>query len=75
MKMHLSLVLCFGIIVDHLAAENRVPSFVLNWHEQIRNVDLSELFMSVLSRRPPQDFKFGHLTSLFHRGRQTNMSK
>ena len=25
MKIHLSLVLCSGIIVDHLAAENQVP--------------------------------------------------
>ena len=70
MKMHLSLALCFGIIVDHLAAENQVPEFALNCYERTKNVD-----RSVLSRRPPQDFKFGHLTSLFHRGRQTNMSK
>ena len=31
MKMHVSLVLCFGIIVEHLAAENQVPKFALNW--------------------------------------------
>ena len=37
MKMHLSLVLYSGIIVDHLAAENQVPKFALNWHGRVRN--------------------------------------
>ena len=62
MKMRLSLVLYSGIIVDHLAAENQVPKFAFNRHGEIRNADLR-----VLRRRPPRDFKFGHLTSLLHR--------
>ena len=39
LKVNLSLVRCSGIIVHHLAAENQVPEFALNWRERMRNVD------------------------------------
>ena len=46
MKMHLSLVLSSVIIIDHLAAENQVPEFALNWHERIRNVYQEVIFLA-----------------------------
>jgi len=48
MKMHLYLVLCFGIIVDHLAAKNQGPEFALNCRERIRNVEQIAIFWSLV---------------------------
>ena len=48
MKIHLSVVLCSGIIVYHIAAENRVPEFALNWRERIRNVDQKVIFRGLV---------------------------
>lgn len=50
MKIHLSLVLCSGIIVHHLETENQVPEFALNWREQIRNVDQKVIFLTSSTR-------------------------
>ena len=40
-------------LLGHLAAENEVPKFALNWHGRLRNVDLSVYVLT------SQDFKFG----------------
>ena len=48
MKIHLKLVICFGIIVHHLAAKNQVPEFALNWRERIRNVDQKVIFWGLV---------------------------
>jgi len=48
MKIHLSLVLCSGIIVHHLETENQVPEFALNWRERIRNVDQKVIFWGLV---------------------------
>ena len=50
MKIHLSLVLCSGIIVHHLETENQVPEFALNRREQIRNVDQKVIFLTSSTR-------------------------
>ena len=50
MKIHLSLVISSGIIVHHLATENQVPEFALNWREWIRNVDQKVIFWGLVLR-------------------------
>ena len=70
MKIHLSLVLCSGIIVYHLAAENRVPEFALNWRERIRNVDQKVICWALVLT---SSTRF-QIWPLFQRGRQTVVS-
>ena len=40
-----------------------------------RNSEIKNETFSIVCRRTPQDFKFGHFTLLFHKERQSNVSK
>ena len=40
-----------------------------------RNSEIKNETFSIVCRRTPQDFEFGHFTLLFHKERQSNVSK